>query len=95
MVLRPQAGRPGRDYEAPEGAAGLNNNPGAPRAKVNRRADSPPVPLFGRTVAGDFVTGASSSAMSFVLRRGGSALCGTAAGSCNVLITIEFVKDGP
>jgi hypothetical protein len=53
------------------------------------------VALFGRIVAGPFVTGASSSAMSFVLRREGIALRGTATGSRNVPITIEFVKDGP
>jgi hypothetical protein len=33
--------------------------------------------------------------MSLVLRREGSALRGTATGSRNVPITIEFVKDGP
>ena len=94
LVLGPQAGRLSWDYEAPQGA-GLNNNRGAVRAEGNGRADSQAVALFGRIVAGDFVTGESSSAMSFVLRREGTALRGTATGSRNVPITIEFVKDGP
>ena len=90
-VERDKGGR--LEVRSPQGV-GLNNNHGAVRAERNGRADSQAVALFGR-IAGDFVTGASSSAMSLVLRREGPALRGTVTGSRNVPITIEFVKDGP
>ena len=94
LLLRPQAGALRWDYEAPQ-SAGLNFGRGAFRAEGNGRADAQGLMLFGRIVAGDFVAGASSTSMSLVLRREGSALRGTATGSRNVPITIEFVKDGP
>lgn len=94
LVLRPQAGGLNWDYEAPRGA-GLTNGRGALRAEGNGRADSQAVALTGRIVTGDYATGASSSSMSLVLRREGIVLRGTATGSRNVPITIEFVKDGP
>lgn len=94
LVLRPHAGGLSWDYEAPQ-SAGLNNSRGAVRAEGNGRADSQAVTLTGWIVAGDFVAGAASSSMSLALRREGTALRGTATGSRNVPITIEFVKDGP
>jgi hypothetical protein len=94
LLLRPQAGGLRWDYEAPQ-SAGLNFGRGAFRAEGNGRADAQGLTLFGRIVAGDFVAGTSSTSMSLVLRREGSALRGTATGSRNVPITIEFVKDGP
>ena len=95
LILRPAGGGIIWEYEAPT-SAGLAFGRGTVRAEGSGVANPEALALSGRVTAGDEAPGGrpGQGSISLTLRREGGALRGTAVGSPNRSLPIEFVKDG-
>jgi hypothetical protein len=95
LILRSAGGGVIWEYEAPT-SAGLAFGRGTVRAEGTGVANTEAVALSGRVTAGDEAPGGrpGQGSMSLTLRREGGTLRGTAVGSPNRTLPMEFVKDG-
>jgi hypothetical protein len=93
LLLRPATGGVIWELDAPR-TAGLTLGRGALRADGTGTSNVEAVALTGRITLGDEAPGrTSNSGISLVLRREGNVLRGTATGTRNVPVTVEFIKE--
>ena len=95
LILRPAANVIRWEYDAPT-SGGLAFARGTVRAEGSGAANAEAVALSGRIIIGDDAPGGrpGQGSMDLTLRREGVSLRGTAIGSTNRSLTIEFQKEG-
>ena len=94
LVLRPAASGFTWELDAPRNG-GLALGRGALRADGAGTSNAEAVALTGQITMGDEMPGRGGySGLTLVLRRDGNALRGTATGTRNVPVTVEFIKEG-
>jgi hypothetical protein len=94
LTLRPAPGGVAWDYSAPT-SSGVTITRNPVRAEGNGAVSAEGISLTGHITAGEEGTGGRSTAgMRLVLRREGAVLRGTATGSRNVPVSVEFIKEG-